>query len=116
MRYQFREQCGVALDILHDLRLNAHGLPVGFHRRLQPGARLGDEGLQELPIPERLQPFADERDERLMPFRLLTREFLRGVAEGTSPAPSFYDGYRCQQVMDAVRESSASGRRVSIED
>lgn len=78
------------------------------------GARPGDERLQELTIPDRLQPFADERDDRLMPFRLFTREFLRGVREGTSPAPGFYDGYRCQQILDAVRESSATGRRVAI--
>ena len=50
-----------------------------------------------------------------MPFRLLTREFVRGIRTGTSPAPNFYDGWRNQQVMDAVRESSRSGRRVLIE-
>ncbi|MCX6023120.1 MAG: Gfo/Idh/MocA family oxidoreductase [Chloroflexi bacterium] len=78
------------------------------------GARVGEERLAELPIPERLEPFADERDDRLMPFRLLVREFVRGIAEGTSPAPNFYDGYRCQQVIDAVRESAATGRTVTI--
>ena len=78
------------------------------------GAKLGDERLANLPIPDRLQPFADDRDDRLMPFRLMVREFLRGIEEGTSPAPDFYDGYRCQQVLDAVRESSATGRVVHI--
>jgi predicted dehydrogenase len=78
------------------------------------GGQWGDEKLQELETPKRLQPFQDERDDRLMPFRLLVREFLRGIEEGTSPAPNFYDGFRCQQVLDAVRESSASGRRVDI--
>jgi predicted dehydrogenase len=78
------------------------------------GARTGEETLQELPIPERLQPFADDRDERLMPFRLLTQDFLRGIEAGTSPAPNFYDGLRCQQIIDAVRESSATGQRVTI--
>ena len=78
------------------------------------GAKLGDEGLAELEIPERLQPFADDRDDRLMPFRLLVREFLRGIETGTSPGPNFYDGWRCQQVLDAVRESSATGREIQI--
>jgi predicted dehydrogenase len=78
------------------------------------GARTGEERLQELPIPERLRPFADDRDDRLMPFRLEVREFLRGIETGTSPAPNFYDGWRCQQVLNAVRESSATGRRVVI--
>jgi len=78
------------------------------------GARLGEEALAELPIPARLEPFADPRDDRLVPFRLLVREFLRGVDEGTSPSPNFYDGYRCQQVLDAVRESSRAGHTVAI--
>jgi predicted dehydrogenase len=79
------------------------------------GGRVGeDEQLKELEIPERLQPFADERDDRLMPFRLLVREFVRGVDQGISPAPNFYDGWRCQQVLDAVRESSQTGKRIAI--
>ena len=78
------------------------------------GATAGDEALKELPVPERLQPFADERDARLMPFRLLVREFLKGIQEGTSPAPNFYDGLRCQQILDAVRESSTTGNVVRI--
>jgi predicted dehydrogenase len=31
-----------------------------------------------------------------------------------SPAPNFTDGLRCQEVLDAVRESSRSGRRIDI--
>lgn len=79
------------------------------------GARTGDEGLSPIPIPERLQPFSDDRDERLMPFRLLTREFIRGIQEGVSPAPNFHDGYRCQQVLDAIRESSRIGQVVPVD-
>jgi predicted dehydrogenase len=67
-----------------------------------------------LAVPARLEPFSDERDDRLMPFRLFTKEFLRGVENGTSPAPNFVDGYRCQQILDAVRTSSATGERVAI--
>ncbi len=78
------------------------------------GAKAGAKGLSELPIPERLAPFVDDRDDRLMPMRLLVREFLRGIETGTSPSPSFRDGYRVQQVLHAVRESSATGRTVQI--
>ena len=78
------------------------------------GAKVGAEKLEMIPIPAHLEPFDDDRDDRLMPMRLLVREFRRGIEEGTSPAPNFYDGYRCQQVLDAVRESSASGRVVTI--
>ena len=77
-------------------------------------AKLGEEKLEELPIPERLQPFEDTRDDRLMPFRLQVREFVRGIREGISPAPNLYDGFRCQQVLDAVRESSRTARTVAI--
>jgi predicted dehydrogenase len=77
-------------------------------------ARTGDEGLTEQEIPERLQPFVDDRDDRLMPFRLLVREFLRGIQEGSSPAPNFYDGFRCQQVLDAIRKASATGQVIAI--
>jgi predicted dehydrogenase len=78
------------------------------------GAKKGEEKLRELAVPERLQPFQDERDDRLMPFRLQVRDFLAGIEGGNSPAPSFYDGWRNQQVLDAVRESARTGRRVTI--
>ncbi len=78
------------------------------------GARRGEAALAPLEIPERLQPFVDDRHDRLMPFRLLTREFLRGIEEGSSPSPSFDDAYACQQIIDAIRQSSDSGERVEI--
>ena len=80
------------------------------------GARFGDEGSErkELPMPERLRPFVDDRDQRLLAFRLMVRAFLEGVRTGTSPAPNFDDGYRVQQVLDAGVESQETGRRVSI--
>ena len=49
-----------------------------------------------------------------MAFRLLVRDFTRGIEQGRSPAPNFTDGLRCQEVLDAVHESSQSGRRVQI--
>ncbi|MGE0227639.1 MAG: Gfo/Idh/MocA family protein [Dehalococcoidia bacterium] len=80
------------------------------------GARVGEREFVELPMPERHRPFEDERDHRLVAFRLLVREFERGIRDGTSPAPSFEDGLRCQQVLDAVRESAATGRTVRISE
>ena len=70
--------------------------------------------LQELKTPAQYTPFTDARDHRLMAFRLLVRDFTKGIEQGTSPPPNFTDGLRCQQVLDAVRESSASGRTVSL--
>jgi predicted dehydrogenase len=70
--------------------------------------------LQELKTPPQYTPFTDPRDHRLMAFRLLVRDFTTGVEQGTSPAPNFTDGLRCQEVLDAVHESSESGRTVHL--
>ena len=64
--------------------------------------------------PPRYTPFTDARDHRLMAFRLLVRDFTTGVEQGASPAPNFTDGLRCQEVLDAVRESSESGRTIQL--
>ena len=70
--------------------------------------------LAPLATPAKYTPFTDARDHRLMAFRLLVRAFNRGIDEGNSPAPSFDDGLRNQQVQDAVREASASGTTVRL--
>ncbi|HET7372295.1 MAG TPA: Gfo/Idh/MocA family oxidoreductase, partial [Gemmatimonadaceae bacterium] len=51
---------------------------------------------EPLKTPPQYTPFADARDHRLMAFRLLVRDFNKGVELGTSPAPNFTDGLRCQ--------------------
>jgi predicted dehydrogenase len=70
--------------------------------------------LKALKTPVQYTPFTDPRDHRLMAFRLLVRDFNKGIEQGSSPAPNFTDGLLCQQVLDAVRESSASGRTVNL--
>jgi predicted dehydrogenase len=70
--------------------------------------------LKTLPTPARYTPFTDDRDHRLMAFRLLVRDFTRGVHEGASPSPNFIDGLRCQEILDAVRVSSESGRTIAL--
>ncbi len=79
------------------------------------GARFGEEGgVHELPMPQKFLPFEDNRNHWMVSFRILVRKFLQGIAEGTSPAPNFYDGLRCQQVLDAIRYSSTGGGWVDI--
>ena len=70
--------------------------------------------IDSLPRPARYTPFRDDRDPRLMAFRLLVREFTRGIEQKISPAPNFEDGLRCQEVLDAVRASSKSGKTVKL--
>ena len=78
------------------------------------GAKKGDANLNRLEIPERLESIYADRDDRLGPFRLLVQEFMAGVSGGYSPKPNFYDGYKCQQILDAIRESSSTGNRIQI--
>ncbi len=73
-----------------------------------------DRQLLPLDVDARYTPIEDDRDQRLAPFRLLVRAFERGIREGVSPAPNFDDALACQQVLDAVRESSRSGQTVRI--
>jgi predicted dehydrogenase len=77
------------------------------------GSREGSP-LRDLETPKNYTPFTDDRDHRLMAFRLLVRDFTAGIERGTSPAPNFTDGLRCQEVLDGVRESSGSGRTVKL--
>jgi len=77
-------------------------------------ASRGGAPLAPLPTPPQHRPLTDARDHRLAAFRLLVRDFNAGIERGTSPAPNFTDGLRCQEVLDAVRESSATGRRVQL--
>ena len=84
---------------------------------MEDGVVIGSRGgsaLKELETPKQYVPFKDARDHRLMAFRLLVRDFTEGIDRGISPAPNFTDGLRCQEVLDAVRESSSSGRKVEL--
>jgi predicted dehydrogenase len=67
-----------------------------------------------LPTPSQFTLPKDARDHRLMAFRMLVKDFTKAIEQGTSPSPNFTDGWRCQQVLDAVRESSAAQRTVKI--
>lgn len=42
------------------------------------------------------------------------KDLLFAIADRRPVAPDFYDGYRCQQVLDAVVQSAADGRWASI--
>jgi len=44
----------------------------------------------------------------------LVKRFLAGIKKKQSPSPSFEDGVRAQAVLDAVLESEAGGRWVSV--
>jgi len=43
-------------------------------------------------------------------------EFIRAIVEGRPCSPSFYDGMRCQAVVDAVLRSASEGRWIDVAD
>ncbi len=77
-------------------------------------AAAADTAPSAIPMPERFRPIEDSRDPRMAAFRLLVRDFETGIDEGRSPAPNFEDGLRCQEVLDAIRESARTGQRVTL--
>ena len=97
---------------LHLSQTGPNPAPEGLVR----GGRLDDESreLRIIPIPEELHPFDDARDHRLLAFRLMVRDFLRGIETGTSPTPNFRDGLGCQRVLDAIQQSHATGSAVDV--
>jgi predicted dehydrogenase len=43
-------------------------------------------------------------------FAHVVKDLMDGIKNGTSPNPTFEDGFKCQAVLDAVERSSESGR------
>lgn len=43
-------------------------------------------------------------------------ELMNGIAEGKNPAPNFYDGLKCQCVLEAVEKSSSGEQWVKVQD
>jgi predicted dehydrogenase len=77
------------------------------------GARRRDVGLRELPIPERLNARLPEFSHYFTrPTILLMQDWLQAIRTGEwSPnAPSFADGAKVQEILDAVIRSQTQGR------
>jgi len=75
------------------------------------GARLTDRGLTEVPIPERFSDDLPEFDHFLThPTALLLRAWANAIRSGETTSPSFSEGAKVQELLDAVARSSAQGR------
>ena len=77
------------------------------------GAKVG-ETVEPLPRPAEFEPFPDDTDRRIPAFRRLVRDFQTSVSQGMSLTPNFDDGVNTQAVLDAIRESSATGKAIAI--
>ena len=81
------------------------------------------EPRQELPLPDDLasefdsdKPFVQQMLQVFAEQPVGDRLFIDAILGAASAQPSFYDGYRAQQVVDAAIESAETGRRVSLAD
>jgi len=82
------------------------------------GAKAGDKVLTEMPIPERLREGLDLSDLGAAVgnflFAQLAQRFIQGVRTGQPVTPSFFEGVKSQEVLDAVVQSAAEQRWVEI--
>ena len=82
------------------------------------GAKAGEKKLTELPIPERLREGLDTSDLGAAVgnflFAQLVRRFVAGIRTRQPITPSFLEGLRSQQVIDALVQSAAEERWVNV--
>jgi hypothetical protein len=57
-----------------------------------------------------------DKDHRVPPFLKLLDEYAEAMKLGKSLTPSIFDGYKNQQVVDAVKESHKLNTRITILD
>ena len=79
------------------------------------GVKVGEREVQKIDIPERLHPYSDPKDDRITSFSLFVEDFVKAIKDKGQASPSFYDGLRCQRVLDAVLLSSDTQRWTAIE-
>lgn len=82
------------------------------------GAKAGEKVLKELPIPERLRAGLDTSDLGAAVgnflFARLAQRFVHGVRTGQPVTPSFFEGLKSQEVLDAIVQSAAEQRWIAI--
>lgn len=101
----------------------AGSLEVDFdfaHSRLR-GVRVGDERWQDLPVPEEFLGHGDNPPlwvfDFFAPFTNQSvgdRLLIDAILAGHPTEPSFYDGWKAQQVVDAALASHREGRSIPI--
>lgn len=77
------------------------------------GGRVGDNALKEIPLPS-LPQVSHSNSYRIGTIMLLIKDMLKGIREGTSPSPNFYDGLKHMEFIEALRLSQSQGRWVTL--
>ena len=85
------------------------------------GVQNGKEQFEVLPIPERLvgdvsldKPLFSQLGEIFTKQPVGDRLFIDSILQDRQVAPSFYEGFKAQEVIDAAIESHGNGRWISI--
>ena len=74
------------------------------------GCRIGEQKLEEIPLPSE-PPVPPGSRVRNGAFTLLVKDLVKGIREGASPAPNFYDGLKH---IEALRLSNSQKSWVSL--
>ena len=77
------------------------------------GGRIGDDSLKEIPLPS-LPEVSHTNSYRIGTQMLLIKDMVKGIRDGTSPSPNFYDGLKHMEVLEALRISQSQGRWVTL--
>src|SRR5207245_1856001 len=82
------------------------------------GIQDGQSDFRDLPVPPDFwQGVAPARpDEVFRKHSAGCRAFIDAILADKPASPTFYDGWRAQQVIDAALESDRTGRRVTVPD
>ncbi len=77
------------------------------------GGRIGDSTLKEIPLPT-LPQVNHSNSYRIGTLMLLINDMIKGIREGTSPSPHFYDGLKHMELLEALQLSQSQGRWVTL--
>ncbi|MDZ4717392.1 MAG: Gfo/Idh/MocA family oxidoreductase [Roseiflexaceae bacterium] len=112
-----------------DQRIALHGQSGGLEATIffgqgaaMYGARAGQSEPQQLVLPEQAwgavdqsQPFASKLAELFCQQSIGARLFIDSILAGRAVTPSFYDGWKAQQVIDAALASHEQKRWVDVQ-
>jgi len=85
------------------------------------GVRQTEEQFRVLPIPDELRghvdpsaPFFSQIFQAFSTESIGTRLFIDAIVENRPLSPSFYDGWKTQEVLEAAVESHRTGRWITL--
>ena len=99
----------------HEIFINMRGLRhilclcFGFKR-----ASGNEFKILEIPEKYNMDTSLEDKDQRIPPFMKLLDDLTKSLDDGKSRSPSLEDGWRNQQLLDAVKDSHRTGARIII--